>query len=82
MSALFTASAPHEINAISESQLGDGSSTDDDRSMVGIVSLLHFLLKDNVEQYGRDLTALTAPTDVYKKSTCCPLRSTALLVFP
>ncbi|KAH3724912.1 hypothetical protein DPMN_050739 [Dreissena polymorpha] len=55
----FTAVATHEVNVISESQVGDGSSTDRNRGVVGMGSLLLYLLNGNVEQDGREQTSLT-----------------------
>ncbi|KAH3820518.1 hypothetical protein DPMN_122262 [Dreissena polymorpha] len=54
----FIAGANHEVNIINESQSGDGSSTDTDRGVVIMESLMHYFLKENVEQDGREQTYL------------------------
>ncbi|KAH3852010.1 hypothetical protein DPMN_094499 [Dreissena polymorpha] len=57
----FTVGATHDVNIIRESQVGDKSSTDGDRGVVAMESLM------NKEE---------TPTDALKKSSCCPLRIT------
>ncbi|KAH3883140.1 hypothetical protein DPMN_007090 [Dreissena polymorpha] len=46
------------VNIISESQVGDGFSTDGNRGVVVKQNLLHYL-KEKVEQGGREQTSLT-----------------------
>ena len=50
----FAADATHEVNVISEFQVGDGSSTDGDRGVVVMKSLLQNLLKEKVKQDGEE----------------------------
>ncbi|KAH3709326.1 hypothetical protein DPMN_068788 [Dreissena polymorpha] len=61
----FTATTTHEVNVISESQVADWSSTEGDRSVVVMESLLHYLLTEKVEQGGTEQTSLT-------DAHCCP----------
>ncbi|KAH3833842.1 hypothetical protein DPMN_107158 [Dreissena polymorpha] len=49
----------HKANFISESQFGDGSSTDEDRGVVVMESLMQYLLNEKVEQDRREQTSLT-----------------------
>ncbi|KAH3882350.1 hypothetical protein DPMN_006285 [Dreissena polymorpha] len=55
----FTAGAIHGANDISESQTGYISSTDGDKCMGVMESLLHYLLEEKVGQDGREQTTLT-----------------------
>ncbi|KAH3812010.1 hypothetical protein DPMN_140431 [Dreissena polymorpha] len=55
----FTASAIHAVNVISESHVGYGFATDGDRGVVVMESLLQYLLKEKVEQDGKEQTILT-----------------------
>ncbi|KAH3692943.1 hypothetical protein DPMN_193279 [Dreissena polymorpha] len=47
------------VNVTSESQVGDGSSTNEGRFVLVMESRLYYLLKEKVEQDGRKQTSLT-----------------------
>ncbi|KAH3710565.1 hypothetical protein DPMN_070051 [Dreissena polymorpha] len=63
----FTAGATDEVNVTSESQVGDGSSTDGDRCVVVMYILLHYLFNDKVKQDGSDRTSLKDANRCHKE---------------
>ncbi|KAH3829749.1 hypothetical protein DPMN_102977 [Dreissena polymorpha] len=48
----FTAGATHEVNIISESQVGDWGSINANGDVVVLESLLHYLLKEKLNRTG------------------------------
>ena len=69
----LTAGTTHDVNVISESRVvdgsRDGSSTDGDRDMVVMKSLIHYryLLNKNVKQNMRKQISRRTPTNILKK---------------
>ncbi|KAH3873717.1 hypothetical protein DPMN_036953 [Dreissena polymorpha] len=75
-----SAGAPHEVDAIIESQVGNQSATNGDGVVLVSEGFLNYGCQGNGSRKRKH--PLRTHTDVLKNSFIRPLRSTALLVYP